>query len=65
MYTYHRNLICKYFNTGRVLRWRLILENYGPDIEYITDEKNMVADALSGLTLNGNQDTTQKSTYQN
>ena len=31
---------------------------YVPDIEYIKGDKNIVADALSIFTLNGNQDTT-------
>ena len=51
-------------NTSRVLRWMPILREYGPYIEYIKGEKNIVADGLSRLTLNGNQETTQKSTYQ-
>ena len=51
------------FNTDRVLIWRLILKEYSPDIEYTKGEKNIVADALSGLTLNGSQETTHNSTY--
>ena len=31
----HEKLICKKFDTYRGLKWRLILEGYGPDIEYI------------------------------
>ena len=27
--------LCKKFNTARVLIWRLILEEYGEEIEYI------------------------------
>ena len=34
-YTDHKNLICETFNTYRVLGLILILEKYGPDIEYI------------------------------
>ena len=51
-------------NTDIVLRSRLILEEYGPDIKYIKSEKIIVADRLSRLPLNGNQETTQKSNYQ-
>ena len=54
IYTDHKNLTCGNFNINRVLIWRLILEDYGPDIEYIKGEKNIVADALSRITLNGN-----------
>ena len=42
---------------------RLIIEEYGPDIEYIHSDKNIVSYALSGFTMNGNQDTTQESIY--
>ena len=51
------------FNTDRVLGLRLILEEYVPDIEYIKGLNNIVADGLSIITLNCNQETTQKSTY--
>ena len=54
IYTDCKNLTCKHFNTDRVLRWRLIIEDYVPDIEYIKGEKNIVADALSRFPLNGN-----------
>ena len=64
IYTDHKNLTYNSFHTNRVLRWRLILEQYGPDIKYIKGEKNIVADAQSRLPLNGNQETTQKSTHQ-
>ena len=64
IYTDHTNLTCKISNTNRVLRWRLIIEEYGPDIQYIKGEKNIFAYVLSRITLNGNDDTTQKSTYQ-
>ena len=40
-----------------------MLEDYGLYIKYIKGEKNIIADALSRLTINGNQETTQKSTY--
>ena len=32
IYTYNKNFTCKNFNTDRVLRWRLILKEYVPDI---------------------------------
>ena len=35
------------FNTDRLVRWLLIVKYYGPDIEYIKGEKNIVTDALS------------------
>ena len=43
------------FNTNRVLKWRLILEEYSTDIEYIKGKNNIVADGLSIITVNWNQ----------
>jgi hypothetical protein len=51
VHTDHKNLTCKNFNTERVLRWRLILEEYGPELRYIKGEHNIVADALSWLGM--------------
>ena len=34
--------MCNFLNTERVLIWRLILEEYGPDIEY-TKGENIIA----------------------
>ena len=52
VHTDHKNLTCKNFNTERVMRWRLILEEYGPELKYIKGEDNIVADALSRLDMN-------------
>ena len=46
-----------------MLRWRLINEEYGPYIEYIQDNKNIVTDALSRFPINDNQETTHESNY--
>ena len=51
VYTDHQNLTYKTFNTDRVMRWWLILEEYGPDFQYIQGSKNVVADALSRIEL--------------
>ena len=63
IYTDHKNITCNFFNTDRVLRWRPILEEYGPDIEYIQGDKNIVADAPPTFPINRNQDNTQQSIY--
>jgi hypothetical protein len=52
VFTDHKNLTCKHFNTERVMRWRLIIEEYNPKIRYIKGTKNIVADALSRLDIN-------------
>ena len=46
VHTDHKNLTFKNFNTERVMRWRLVLEKYGPELIYIKGENNVVADAL-------------------
>ena len=43
--------------------WRLIIEEYGTNIEYIQGSKNIVEDALSRFPINDNLDTTHESTY--
>ena len=49
VYTDHKNLTYTNFNTDRVMRWRLILEEYGPELIYTKGSTNIVADALSRL----------------
>ena len=63
IYTDNKNLACENFNTDRILIWRLILEKYGQDIEYIKGDKNTASDSLSRPPLNGNQETTQEYIY--
>ena len=49
VYTEHKNLTYKSFNTERVMRWRLIREEFSPELIYSKTSKNIVADALSRL----------------
>jgi RNase H-like domain found in reverse transcriptase/Reverse transcriptase (RNA-dependent DNA polymerase)/Integrase zinc binding domain len=56
VYTDHKNLTYKNFNTERVMRWRLILEEFGPELLYIKGERNIVADALSRLGIDASTD---------
>ena len=51
IYTDHLNLTHKNFTTNRVMRWRLLIEEYGPEFCYIKGTKNVVADALSRLDM--------------
>ena len=51
IHTDHENLTFKHFNSDRVMRWRLFIEEYSPDIRYIPGPKNVVADAMSRLEI--------------
>jgi transposase InsO family protein len=58
IHTDHLNLTYKTFNTERVMRWRLLIEEFNPTFQYIKGDHNIVADALSRLPLIN--DTTQE-----
>ena len=51
IHTDHANLTYKNLTSDRVMRWRLFIEEYAPELRYIKGEKNVVADALSRLPL--------------
>ena len=57
VYSDHKNLVhaATMSQSQRVMRWRLILEEFGPDIKHIKGEENIVADAISRLPT-ANQD---------
>ena len=50
VHTDHLNLTYKQYNTDRVMRWRLILEEYGVSLTYVKGTTKIVADALSRLS---------------
>ena len=49
VYTDHQNLTHQLtaYTTQRVLRWRLVLEEYGPTFHYKAGPTNVIADAIS------------------
>ena len=57
VYTDHKNLMQEALGltSDRVYRWRLLLEEYGPEITYIKGIDNTVADALSRLEYDPNK----------
>ena len=38
------------------MHWRLILEDFGPELKYVKSENIVVADALSCLDISDNQE---------
>ena len=58
IYTDHINLTynTRLSESQRVMRWRLIIEEYNPKIIYIKGEKNIVADNLSRLPIQDDDD---------
>ena len=46
------------------MRWRLLLEEFGPELIYIKGEKNIVADALSRLPIEADDETLELHTFE-
>eukprot|EP00957_Ditylum_brightwellii_P070296 5340288-Ditylum_brightwellii.AAC.1 len=49
VYTDHKNLTYTNFNTERVVCWRMVAEDYGPELIYIQGNDNVVTNARSRL----------------
>ena len=47
--SYHKNLVyaATLSESQRVMRWRIILEEFGPNIQHIAGVDNIVSDTLS------------------
>ena len=59
VYTDHQNLVraALSLTSDCVYRWRLVLEEFGPEIVYIPGITNVVADAMSHLDYNNDVNT--------
>jgi len=51
VFTDDKNPVHKHFNTERVVRWRLLLEEFGPELTHVKGTNNVVADALIRLEM--------------
>ena len=51
IHTDHENLTYKKFNSDRVMRWRLYIEEYSPELRFIPGVNNEVAGCLSRLGI--------------
>jgi len=49
IHTDHKNLLYEKSASDRIIRWRLLVEEYAPTFVHIKGEHNVVADALSRL----------------
>ena len=60
----HKNLVhaATVSESQRVMRWRLLLEEFGPDIRHIAGVENIVADAISRLPMTHNNEQKEAST---
>ena len=65
VYTDHKNLLTDALGltSDRVYRWRLLLEEYGPEIVWIKGIHNTVADAISRLDYNPTLNLTNQCHY--
>ena len=56
VHTDHKNIIYGNLTNDRVARWRLLLEEFGPEYVHIAGKDNIVADALSRMDKEGTDD---------
>jgi hypothetical protein len=51
VHTDHLNLLYSKLASNRLIRWRMLLEEFGPKFVHVKGERNVVADALSRLDM--------------
>ena len=52
VHTDHKNIVYGNLSNDRIMRWRLLLEEFGPEYEHIAGKDNVVADLLSRMQAN-------------
>ena len=55
--TDHKNLTYKTHNSARVMHWRLLIEEFGPELHYFPGKINIVAGCLNRLEYDKNDNT--------
>jgi hypothetical protein len=55
IHTDHKNILYRKLSNDRIIRWRLLLEEYGPEYVHISGKDNVVADALSRMEADFNE----------
>ena len=63
VYTDHKNLSFTNLNSARVHRWRLLVEEFGPQIRYVKGVNNVVADTLSRHPMSGQEKEIEEEAY--
>jgi hypothetical protein len=56
IHTDHCNILYNILSSDRFIRWRLLLEEYGPEYVHVSGKDNIVADALSRMEVTFNTD---------
>jgi transposase InsO family protein len=51
VHTDHKNIIYGNLTNDRIARWRLLLEEFGPEYVHVKGQDNVVADALSRMDM--------------
>ena len=53
IYSDHKKLVHEttLLSSDMVMRWRLIIEEYGPEIKYMSGQEHVVADRFSRLSM--------------
>ena len=49
VHTDHKNLLYDKMSSDRIIRWRLLIEEFAPTFQHVAGEHNVVADALSRI----------------
>ena len=62
VHTDHKNILYSNLASDRIARWRLLLEEYGPEYVHVKGQDNVVADALSRMEADFDMEEFEKET---